>query len=346
MKKVFKIFVSIFAVFILAVLTVFGINATDEKQTELTQQMLQKFPAQDGFALKDFKFPKEERLPSLQFQDYSEYLKSPEKFDELISKYQKNLATIERAFKTGKVAINPDDTFYDGVYHYSPNDHKLFLISLSQKIKKGLIKDALNSLAESNRFLVNLTDSPQTFISELIALSLLRANADFVKNLKTEGILKETPATLKDSFYLTATPEKMWELCSRREFQLVSTVVLGPLDSKMFDMTSVFTEETDIKRHALGEIAGWFFPKLIRRNQTLNSMSESFAVAGSAACDTPSSKECRETDERATTFTAFNFFINPAGRTLNKLLIPRFGSQVRLKLKASTEKLNKTIAEI
>jgi hypothetical protein len=308
--------------------------------------MLQKFPAQDGFALKDFKLPKEERLPSLQFQEYSEYLKSPEKYDELISKYQKNLATIERAFKIGKVAINPDDTFYDGIYLYSPNDHRFFLISLSQKIKKGLVKEALSDLAESNRFLVNLTDSPQTFISELIALNLLRTNADFVKNLKAAGVLKETPATLKDSFYLTATPEKMWEQCSRREFQLVSTVILGPLDAKMFDMASVFTEETDIKRHALGEIAGWFFPKLIRRNQTLNAMSESFAVAGSAVCETPHSKECTETDEKATTFTALNFFINPVGRSLNKLLIPRFGSQVRLKLKTSTEKLNKTIAEI
>lgn len=346
MKKAFKVFASIVAVFILAALTVFAINATDEKQTELTQKMLQKFPAQDGFALKDFKLPKEDRLPSIQFQDYNDYLKTPEKFDELISKYQKHLSTIERAFKTGKVAINPDDTFYDRIYFYSPNDHRFFLISLSQKIKRGLINEALSSLAESNRFLVNLTDSPQTFISELIALNLLRTNADFVKNLKSEGVLKETPPALKDSFYLTATPEKMWDQCSRLEFQMVSTVILGPLDARMFDMTSAFTENTDSKSHVIGEIAGWLYPKLIRRNQTLNSFSESFAAASSPVCDTPMTKECKETDEKATTFTVFNFFVNPVGRSLNKIFIPHYGSQIRLKLKTSTEKLNKTIAEI
>lgn len=342
MKRSIKVLTSFIAVFFLAVLTVFMINATDEKQTELTQQMLQKFPAQEGFSLKEFKLPKEERVPSVYLEKYSDYIKDQEKYDALILKYEKSLATNKKAFSIGRAAVNPDETFYDAVFFYPPSDHRLFLAFLSQEIKHGKVTDALKQLEQSNHFLVSLAGTPQTIIAKLISLATLKRNAEFAKDLIATGVVKKIPDSLKESFSLIETPEQMWDESSRKEFQLVSTIILGPIDS---DMASAFMDDTTtLSGRFRKSILDWFYPKLIRRNQTLNMLSSAYAALSSPECLKHDSKECTYF-ENTTKFTVSNFFVNPLGRGLLKLFLPKFQG-VRYKFQISTTALKDLVATL
>lgn len=343
MKKFLKL---IIGVFLFALLLVLGINATDQKQTELTQRMLQKFPAQEGFSLKEFKTPPTGKVFMVDFERYSDYVKSPQKYDEMISKHQNTLDILERAFKVGQVAVDPEGGFLDGVFRYSSNDHQLFLASLSQKIKRGQLKEALDLLEDSNRFLASIVNSPQTLISGLISLAILNRNVEFVKNLKEEGVLTQVPASLKESFRLSVTPEKIWEQNTRREFQYISTVILGPMtDPDLFYTTNI--DKSKVESPSIGDtFSNWFYSRLIRRNQTLNLISQGFADIESPACQTATSEECAQIYDKVTQFTATNFFVNPVGRNLARLLFPKIGTGTRVKISAATERLQKSVEGI
>lgn len=340
MNRSIKVLTSIIAVFFLATITVFMINATDEKQTELTQQMLQKFPAQEGFSLREFKLPKEERVSSVDLRKFSDYTKDPKKYDNLIQKHQKSLSTTEKAFSVGHVAVNPDETFYDGVYFYPTNEHYLFLAFLSQKIKQGKTNEALKMLEQSNRFLVSTAGSPQTIISKLISISMLRTNAEFIKELLDNGAIKKTPSSLKESFTLTQTPEQMWDESTRKELQMISTIVRDPLTNDVIEAFGTPSFSEKIQK----SILDWVYPKLFRRNHTLNMISAGYAALSSPACLQSDLKDCTYYED-ITNFTVSNFYLNPAGRTLTKILLPKFNGVIK-KFQISTEKLKETVATL
>jgi hypothetical protein len=344
-KNPIKISISVILVLFFALITILAINATDEQQTELTKQMLQKFPAQKGFEMKGFKLSQKDRAPNSNFEKYSDYIKDPAKYDELIKRYQKSLEVTEKAFRAEHVAEDPNASFYDGINIYHPADHSLFQAFLSQKIKQGNLPEALNLLEQSNKFLASIVESHQIYINKLIALNLLRKNAEFVKNLKDEGVMMKAPDSLKSSFKLTQDPEKIWEEAGKTEFLLSSTVILGPIDETTFNMTDAFDEEENLQSRVLGKVTAWFYPKLLRRNQTLNWMSAGYAALASPVCVNPSSQQCNEVYEKAISSTKFNFFINPVGRFLYKLFLPGVSWNL-LKFHSAIKKLKEAVEAI
>ena len=113
----------------------------------------------------------------------------------------------------------------------------------------------------------------------------------------------------------------------------------------MFEMTSL-SEEAPSFLHKVGvEIAGWFYPKLIRRNQTLNEMSAGYEKLASPECSQPKSEKCSAHYENVTGFTAATIFINPVGRSMLGLFLPKvYGTRVKQKL--SVDKLNEMVAAL
>lgn len=345
MKKAIKFLASSFGVATLLILIAVMINSTDEQQTPRTQELLQKFPAREGFLLKDFKLPREERTPTMDFTKYSDYLKEQAKYDDLIAKYTKNLALMEKAVSIGHVAVNPDDTFKDGVSFFPRDEHRLFLAYISQKIKQGKTNEALKLLEQSNRFLVSIAESPQTIIAKLIAIAILKNNADFAQDLVATGVIKKAPASLKESFQITQTSDQLWDESSRKEFQLSSTLILSRLDRSTAESLDVFIDGPSIADKTIKPIFLWLYPKLFRPNHTLNMLSKGYADIASPVCQKSSSKECEQLYAEATANTATNFFLNPVGRYIVKILLPRFQG-VKMKFEYGTTKLRETVATL
>lgn len=335
MKTLVKISVSFTAVLLLAIIAVFAINATDEKQTELTQQMLTKFPAQEGFSLKEFKRPQANRVSAIDFSKYEDYTKDPAKYDALLKEHDEVLGTLGRALSVGHVAVNPDESIYDGLFIYQKNEHLLFLVFLSQQIKLGKTTEALTLLEKSNRFLVSMASTPQTYITKLIGLALLNTNAEFTKSLLESKVVKSIPSSLKESFNIVDTPEQMWQKSSQKEFLLASSALNGPLNSDIFDLQN--------PNKALNSVLGWLYPKLLRPNETLNIMSSGYTLGSSPECSKVNSEACTEAYSKLTGFTATNFFINPVGRSLAAIILPKLYN-VRYKFDATKNKIKETTA--
>ncbi|WP_413289768.1 hypothetical protein [Bdellovibrio sp. HCB337] len=324
MKTINKIFIGAFTFVFVSVITIFAINATDVPQTELTRQMLQKFPAQEGFSMLEFKTVPEEKRPQLDFEKYSDYTKDPAKYDELIKTYYHFIEKSERAFQIGRVAVNPDATIFDGFATYSVNSHKLFLVFLSQKIAQGKMNEAMDLLEKSNHFFASIVQTPQVYIQKMISLRHLRQNAEFALKLKEAGVLKKAPATLKESFKLTQTPQKIWEDAGKMEFLMASSVVLAPDAAGFFEMTNIDGSGENQLRNAAKKTVRWFMSKLYRPNQTLNDLSEGYSIFKSPECAGQTPKKCGEALDRIAPLEGKNLIINPWGKSLVRTFLPRF----------------------
>lgn len=345
MKKNIKFFVSAVAVIFIFTLVVFTINTTDELQTPLTQKMLQKSPPQEGFSLKEFKHPRDRKVPSLDIAKCGDYNKEAAKFDELIQQNKPSIDLMEKAFRIGHVAANPDEVFEDAIYTFPRNDFYLYRAFLCQKIKAGQTPEALFLLEQSNKFLASIAESQQTYINKLLSIYFLKRNADFAKSFKDENIVKTLPPSLIASLRLTQTPEQMWTEAGLKEFQLASAVILGPLDKNYFEMTVFSSGESSFKERVAEKITGWLAPKLIRRNDTLNMLAESYAVQATGACTSLNEQQCTDIYNNITATTGLNFFINPVGRAITKMLVPRLMNTIH-KFTLGTDSLNKAVEEL
>lgn len=345
MKQTLKIVAAVFGALILMFVLVLAVNSTDEAQTDLTKQMLQKPPRQEGFDLNEFAAPKDQRIPNFDFEKYSDYTANPVKFDDLIQKYQKEIDLSNKAFNQGHILVNPDASIRDGFHVFHSNTHRLYLAYLSRKIKTGHMNEALDMLEKSNKFFVNILETPQTYISKMLALTFLKRNADYTKDLKTEGLLKKTPEALKASFKIERTPVQISKLAAETEFRLSSEMILDPSLVKTFMLSSIFDETPTTPETLLDKAAVWSYRHFMRPNETLNLMSQNRSDITSEKCLNPHSEACEELNEKVLQLSLKDYFVNPVGHALIRFTTPKYFNVIS-KLQMSTDKLNQTVSEI
>src|SRR5207253_2584570 len=142
---------------------------------------LKDYPDQAGYPLQKLKIRKEDQVPSIDFNDYQDYKKNQSAFDKVLSDHSKNLDSLLEAYNQGHVEVTASSPWSESFTIFPHNNHRLFLVMLSQKAHQGKAAEALQLLEKSNLFIINVIETPQSLINKMIALTDLKRNADFAR---------------------------------------------------------------------------------------------------------------------------------------------------------------------
>jgi hypothetical protein len=336
-KKPIKVLLSLFALFIFGIALTFAVNATDQELTESTKKVLQPLPPQAGYDLKNFKLPKEDEAPRIDIEKYSEYKKDTAKYNELLDKYPKVLAPSLAAAEAGQIQLPPSGKIGDYSGIQQMNSHRLFMIHLSRQISQGQVAGALKLLEGSNRFLISVLESSPTMISRMISLALLNKHVAYLQELKEAGLVKTVPESLKASFHLHKTPQEIFISMLQSELR-VSAPLIQTRETYLMTK-SVFGENLSTSEAFSVNLMAWVTEKLKRPNQTVNWLNEIYETYAKENClQGDANDPCTQKYDSIANSTPLNFFINPTGRGLVRLVGMR-SSGIYKKLETGYRKL-------
>jgi hypothetical protein len=344
MKKFSKMFLGIFVLFAVLIFSFFAINATDEELSINSQALLRDFPLQSGFPLNKLKDNKTDKVPTIHFESYLEYKKDPASFDKLLSEHMKSLEPLLEAFNMGTVEVLQGDpwTSPSGIYPY--NYHRLFLVMLSQMAHQGKTGETLHLLEKSNIFLVNIMETPKSIINKMISLQTLKRNLVFIESLKSEGLLKNTPDSLKASFQFKQNSEEIYKSSLKYEFASAWNAI------KIFKIEGFGIGNFEEVPTQMDPFFKFLGRNSLRSNQTLNWLADIHDDQMKPGCLAPiepqTIEDCSTTYNNVIRDARLSYYlINPVGRGLIRILTPKYAYQVK-KMETEIAELNAKAAAL
>jgi len=335
-KKPIKVLLGLFTLLCLMIMLIFAINWVDEPLSEEARSLSAKFPAQAGVPLKSVRMSSKDLPTRYESATFQEYVKNQTVLDSALEQYRPHVEKLLKAFEVGKIELNPDFGFSENLGIYNSRAHQLFYVLVSQNIKDGKVKEAYALLEQSNRFLVNIVETPQTYLNVMIALATLKENALYLKSLNALK-LRPLPSTLIASFHISKSAAEIYETCSRFEFRMF--VVL------LEEMPGLPFNSTNTNQLIVGMVSEWpwlqvALSKLRRRNQTLNWMAQIRSEMLLPECHGKETRECSKTyREQVDNVKWAGLLINPTGRELIKIFDP-MKAPIREKMEAQLKFLN------
>jgi len=344
MKKFSKIFLGVFLLLTVFIFSFFAINATDESLSVKSQALISNYPTQSGYSLSKLKVSKFNSVPGIDFNGYQDYKKNQAELDKIIAEHSKPIEVFLEAFNEGHVEVLNGEPWNGSSGIFPSNNYRLFLAMLSQKVQQGKMDEALKLVEKANLFTINILETPQSTINKMIALLALNRNVDFVESLKTEGFLKKTPESLKNSFQLSQTVKEIYQTSLKYEFASVVNAI------KIYQIEGLTIGITDASQSPLDPVFKFVGRNALRRNQTMNWLADIYEDLMEPACTVPekpqSIEECSHTYKRVIQDARLSYYlINPVGRGLIRMFIPKTSQQYQ-KMETGFTKLNAKIAAL